>query len=264
MGDELRLMGEASATSLHSSVLAMLHALRTRLSMDAAPYLNQAHAMYPGGVSELDAVVNLLHPPDEDLEVGQVTIFAKDAGEASPPAPPDQPAVEQNKANPPYVVVCDAFPREPTWYHVLPPATQAPCIWAHPQSAPPPLSRIRSAHRRGQPLWQERPGTPLLLLAVATRGSPDWVLAASPTHLHRAAPVLRLPPPGARCAGRGTHLPADPGGRRRQGGRPCAAPPGCCQRSPYAQSPEPRPGLGTVGATRGVNGSPASHLNTDG
>ena len=46
-----------------------------------AAYLNQARATYPGGVSQLDAVLHLLHLPDEDLEVGEVTIFVEVAGE---------------------------------------------------------------------------------------------------------------------------------------------------------------------------------------
>ena len=40
MGDTLRLTGAGSATSLHSSTLALLHALRTRCPADTAPYLN--------------------------------------------------------------------------------------------------------------------------------------------------------------------------------------------------------------------------------
>ena len=61
MGDTLRLTGAGLATSLHFSAPALLHALRTRCSRDAAPYLNQARATYPGGVSELDAALHLLH-----------------------------------------------------------------------------------------------------------------------------------------------------------------------------------------------------------
>ena len=61
MGDTLRLTGERLATFLHSSARVLLHALRTRLPMDAAPYLNQARAMYPGGMSELEAALRLLH-----------------------------------------------------------------------------------------------------------------------------------------------------------------------------------------------------------
>ena len=49
-------------------------------------------------------------------------------------------------------------------------------------------------------LRQERPGTPLLLLVVTTRGDPERVLGVTPTHLYRAAPVPRppLPAPEAR------------------------------------------------------------------
>ena len=41
-----RLTSEGSATSSHISALVLLHALRKCLSMDAAPYLNQARATY--------------------------------------------------------------------------------------------------------------------------------------------------------------------------------------------------------------------------
>ena len=77
MVDALRLTGEGLATSLHSSFPALLHALRTRVSMDAVPYLNQARARYRGGVSELNAALHLLHQPDKELEVGEVTIFVE-------------------------------------------------------------------------------------------------------------------------------------------------------------------------------------------
>ena len=43
--DTLQLTGAGSATSLHSSAPALLHALRTRCPGDAAPYLNQARAV---------------------------------------------------------------------------------------------------------------------------------------------------------------------------------------------------------------------------
>ena len=81
MGDALLLTGEGSATSLHSSAPALRHGLRTRQSMGAAPYLNQGRATCPGGMSQLDAALHLLHPPDEDLELGKVTIFVEGAGE---------------------------------------------------------------------------------------------------------------------------------------------------------------------------------------
>ena len=84
------------------------------------------------------------------------------------------------------------FPREPTWCSALPPASHAPRSWADPHLSPPP-SRTRGAHHRGQFLWQEHPGTPLLLLVVATCGDPERVLGATPTHLYGAAPVSRPP-----------------------------------------------------------------------
>ena len=66
MGHTLRLTGEGSATSLHNSAPALLHALRTHRPVDAAPYVTQARATYSGGVSDLDAALHLLHLPDED------------------------------------------------------------------------------------------------------------------------------------------------------------------------------------------------------
>ena len=100
---------------------------------------------------------------------------------------------------PPYALGCEAFPGEPAWCPALPPATHAPRGWANPHLYPP-LSRTRGAHHRGQFLWQERPGTPLLLLVVATRGDPERVLGITHTHLYGAAPVPSppLPAPAAR------------------------------------------------------------------
>ena len=82
MGDTLQLTGAGFVMSFRSSAQALLHALRTRYPGDAAPYLNQVRATYPGGVSELDAALHLLHPPDEDLEVGEITVFLKGADKA--------------------------------------------------------------------------------------------------------------------------------------------------------------------------------------
>ena len=199
MGDTLRLTGEGSATSLHSSVPALLHALRTRHPIDAAPYLNQAPATYQGGVSELKPALHLLHPPDEDLEIGEVTIFLESAGRTPSRPRPTNPVYDGTKPTPPCAVVCEAFPREPTWCLALPPATHAPRGWAHPRLSCP-LSRTRGAHHRGQVLWQERPGTPLLLLVVRTGGDPERALWVTPAHCYGAAPVSRppLPAPEAR------------------------------------------------------------------
>ena len=199
MGDALRMTGAGSAMSLHSSAPALLRALRTRYPRDAAPYLNQARATYPGGVSELDAALHLLHPPDEDLEVGEVTVFVEGADEASARPRPTNPVYDGTGPTPPYAVVYEAFPREPTWCPALPPATHAPRGWANPDLSPP-LSRTKGAHHRGQVLWQECPGTPLLLLVVATRGDPGRILGITPTHLYGATPVPRppLPAPASR------------------------------------------------------------------
>ena len=159
MGDTLRLTGAGSAMSLRSRAPAMLHALRTRYPGHTTPYLNQTRATYPGGVSELDAALHLLHPPDEDLEVGEIKVFVEGADEAHARPRPTNPVYDGTRPTPPYAIVCEAFPREPTWCPALPPATHAPGGWANPDLSPP-LSRTRSAHHRGQVLWQERPGTP--------------------------------------------------------------------------------------------------------
>ena len=199
MGDVLRLTSEGSISSLHSSAPALLHALRTRLSIDAAPYLNQVRALYSGGMSELDAALHLLHPPDEELKVGEVTIFVEGAGGAPSRPRSTNLMYDGTRPNPPYAVVCNAFPRELAWCPALPPATHAPCSWAHPHPSSL-LSRTRGAHHRGQVLWQECPGNPLLLLLVVTRGDPERVLGATPTHLYGAMSVPRTPlsTPGAR------------------------------------------------------------------
>ena len=199
MGNNLQLTGAGSAVSLRSSAPALVHALRTRYPGDEAPYLNQARATYPGGVSELDAALHLLHPADEDLEVGEITVFVEGADEASARPRPTNPMYDGTRPTPLYAIVCKAFPRDPTLCPALPPATHAPRGCANPDLSPP-LSRTRGAHHRGQVLWQECPGTPLLLLVVATRGDPGRVLGITPTHLHGAAPVPRPPlaAPGVR------------------------------------------------------------------
>ena len=245
IGATLQLTGSGSAMSLRSSAPALLHALRTRYPGDAAPYLNQARATYPGGVSELDAALHSLHPPDEDLEVGEITVFVEGADEAPSRPRPTNPVYDGTRPTPPYAIVCEAFPREPTWCPILPPATHAPRGPANPDLSRP-LSRTRGAHHRGQVLWQECPGTPLLL---SRRRDPRGPGAGPGDHPHpplwgstRTPP----PPPGARGAGRSTHLPANTGGHRRYGGPPSAAPPDDCRRPPGAQGPGPRPRLGAV------------------
>ena len=138
MEDILRLTGAGSAMSLRSSAPALLHAIRTRYPGDTAPYLNQARATYPGGVSELDAALHTLHPPDEDLEVGEITVFVERADEAPARPRPTDPVYDGTRPTPPYAMLCEAFPREPTWCPALPPAKHAPCGWANPDLSPPP------------------------------------------------------------------------------------------------------------------------------
>ena len=101
MGETLRLTGAGSAESVRSSASALLHALRTRYPGDTAPYLNQARATYPGGVSKLDAALHLLHPPDEDLEVGEVTVFVESADEAPARPRPTNPVYDGTRPTPP-------------------------------------------------------------------------------------------------------------------------------------------------------------------
>ena len=244
MGDTLQLTGAGSAMSFRSSARALLHALRTRYPGDTARYLNQARATYPGGVSELDVALHLLHPPDEDLEVGEITVFVEGADEAPARPRPTNPVYDGTRPTPPYAIVCGAFPREPTWCPALPPATHAPRGWANPDLSPP-LSRTRGAHHRGQVLWQECPRTP----PPPRRRDPRGPGAGPGDHPH---PPLwgstRTPPPptGARGAGRSTHLLANTGGHRRYGGPPSAAPPDTTRRPPGAQGPGPRRRLAAV------------------
>ena len=251
MGDTPRLTGTGCAMSLRSSARALLHALRTRCPGDTAPYLNQARATYSGGVSELDAALHLLHPPDEDLEVGEITVFVEGA-DAAPSCPRlTNPVYDGARPTPSYAVMCEAFPREPSLVpHTRASDARAPRL-GQPGPAPPPLSRTRGTHHREQVLWQQRPGTPLLLLVVATRRDPERVLGITPNHLYGAAPVPRPPPPGACGVGRGTHLHANTGGHCRYRGPPSAAPPGTTRQPPGAQGLELRPRLGAVARSVG-------------
>ena len=241
MGDTLQLKGAGSATFLHSSASAVLHALSMRCPRDTAPYLHQVCATYPGGLSELDAVLHLLHPPDGDLEVGKITVFIEGAGETPTRPRPTNPVYDGTRPTLSDAVVCEAFPTEPAWCSALPPATHAPRCWARPHLSPP-LSRTRGAHNRGQVLWQERPGTPLHLLVVMTRGDPERVLGITPTHLYGAAPVPRTPLPVPQARDGGHVFPRTPQVTAVTGVR--------LVRLPRASPPEPRPRLGNV-ARRG-------------
>ena len=204
MGDTLRLTGAGSAMSLRSSAPALLHALRTRYPRDAAPYLNQARATYPGGVSKLDAALHLLHPPDEDLEQGEITVFVEDADEAPALPRPTNPVYDGTRPTPPYAIVCEAFPKEPTWCPVLPLATHAPRGWANPDLSPP-LSRTRGAHHRGRSSGKSALATRCSSSSSRPAGTRGRVLGITPTHLYGAAPVPRPP---SRRPRRGTEYTA--------------------------------------------------------
>ena len=200
MGDTLRLTGVGSAMSICSSAPVLLHALRTRYPGDRAPYLNQARATYPGGVSELDAALHLLQPADKNLEVGEITVFVEGADEAPARPRPTNPVYNGARPTPP---VRRHVRGVPQGAHLVPrpPAgnARAPRLGQR-GPVPPPSPGPRVPTTGGQVLWQERPGTPLLLLVVATRGDPEQVLGITRTHLHGAAPAPRppLPAPAAR------------------------------------------------------------------
>ena len=115
------------------------------------------------------------------------------------PAPADQPGIRRRQADLP---VRRHVRGVAQGAHLVPrpPAGDARAARLGQPSLSPPLSRTRGAHHRGQVLSQERPGTLLLLLVVATRGDPARILGITPTHLYGAAPVPRplLPAPAAR------------------------------------------------------------------
>ena len=261
MGDTLRLTGAGSAMSLRSSAPALLHALRTRYPGDAAPYLNQARATYPGGVSELDAALHLLHPPDEDLEVGEVTVFVEGADEASARPRPINPVYDGTGPTPPYAVVYEAFPREPTWCspsrrrrtrpaagltQTCPPPSPGPGVpttggrsSGRSALAPPcSSSSSRPAGTRGGS-WGSPPPT-----SMGQHPYPAPPLPApaakeyTPSCEHRGSPLLR----GSTWCGCPRHRSTTPGG------------PG-----PWAP-----PQTGGCGTTRGPRSSPASPPNAGG
>ena len=192
MKDAPRLTSEGSATFPHSSASALQHALRTRLSMEAAPYLNQAWARYHREMCELYAALHLLHPVEEDLEVEEVVISVESPGETPSRPPPGQPSVPLNGVNPPVHCCVRLAPPGAHLVSRSPAGHLRLAAWPA-QTCPPPLSRTRGAHHRGQVLWQERPGTPLLLPVLATRGDAERVLGKTPSHLYGAAPVPRPP-----------------------------------------------------------------------
>ena len=123
--------------------------------------------------------------------MGEVTILVQGAGETPSHPCPTNLFYDGTKPTPPYAVVLQRahlVSRPPTSH------TRARRL-GQPAPAPPPPSRPRGAHHRGQVLWQEHLGTGLLLLVVTTRGDPERVLGVIPTHLYGAATVPRPPVP---------------------------------------------------------------------
>ena len=245
MGDTLQLTGAGSAMSLRSSAPALLHALRTRYPRDAAPYLNQARATYPGGVSELDAALHLLHPPDEDLEVGEITVFVEGADEAPARPRPTIPVYDGTRPAPPVRHRMRGVPQGAN--RVPRPSagdTRAPRL-GQPRPAPPPLQNQGCPPQGAGPLAR----VPWHPPAPPCRRDPRGPGTGPGDHPHPplwGSTRTQPPSPGARGAGLGTHLPANTAGHRRYGGPPSAAPPGTTRRPPGGQGPGPRPRLGAV------------------
>ena len=77
-------------------------------------------------MSELDAALHLLHLPDKEVEVGEVTIFVEGADETPSRPRATNPVYDGTRPTLPYAVVSEAFPREPTCCPALPPANHAP------------------------------------------------------------------------------------------------------------------------------------------
>ena len=256
MGDTLRLTGAGSAMSLRSRAPALLHALRTRCPGDAAPYLNQARATYPGGVSELDAALHLLHPPDEDLEVGEVTVFVEGADEAPARPRPTKPVYDGTTPTPLYAIVCEAFPREPAWCPALPPATHAPAAGLT-QTCAPPSPEPGVPTTGGRSSGKSALAPPFSSSSSRPAGTRDGSWGSPPPTSMGQHPY---PAPPSRRPRRGTEYTPSCEYRRSpplRGSTWCGSPrhhsttPG----GPGFWAP---PQTGSYGATRGPCGSPAS------
>ena len=145
------------------------------------------------------------------------------AGETPSRPCPTQPVDDGTRPTPPYAVACEAFPSEPTCCPALQPATHVPRGWAHPCPTPP-FCKTRGAHHGGAGPLARAPGDPP---APARRHDPQRPGAGPGGHLHtplRGSARAPPPPPGARGAGLGARLRADPGGHRRHRGVPPAIP----------------------------------------
>ena len=112
----------------------------------------------------------------------------------------------------------------------VPPSLQGP---GRPPQSTGPLARA-PGHPPTPPCRREPRGP-----GACSRGHPHPPLWGS-------APATPPPPPSARSVGRGRCLPADRGGQHCHGSPPYAASSGHPSRSPRAEGPEPRPGLGAL------------------
>ena len=135
-GESLQLTGKGSAMSLHNSAPALLHALRTHCLGDTAPYLNRGpHTQeeFPSWTWHCTFYIRR-----RGTSRWAKSWYLWKARTRRPPAPADQPGVRRRQAEPPYAVMCEAFPRDPSWCPVLPLATHAPRALANSNLSPPP------------------------------------------------------------------------------------------------------------------------------
>ena len=139
VGNALQLAGEGSASSHRSSTPALLHTLPTRHAAEEARSLNQVRAKCLGGVSELVAALHHLHLPDEEMEVGEITVFFVGSCEAPSPPRATNPVYDGRPSIRPYAVLCNSFRRKPAKHPTLLTASYMPHSWTHPHLLPPPL-----------------------------------------------------------------------------------------------------------------------------
>ena len=208
--------------------------------------MNQARTTYLGGVSEVDKARHLLHGPDKDLEVQEVRTFVKGACEA-----PTRPSLtnlvyDGTRTTLLYAIVCNAFPQELARCPVLAAASHMRRAWAHLLPPPLPLNDRGHPQQRTGPLSgapRHPPPPPHHHNTWGPRGGP-W---GHPGPTLWAAAEWRqylAPPTGDRGSGRGTHLPAEPGGERHLWGPLCAALLSGPRRPPRPGGPDNHPRVG--------------------
>ena len=261
MGDTLQLMGAGSAMSLHSSTPALLHALRMRCPGDTAPYLNQVRATYPGGVSELDAALHFRHPPDADLEVGEITVFVEGADEAPTRPRPTNPVYDGARPTLPYAPTTrSGSPRVVTTRRSRGPrrSCQRSCpLWWLPLVLERGRDRFGLAQLRGACVAGGRAGH-----QVGSLGNASHMTHPQPTCTGQR-PCPALPSPRPRC---GTGYTPSCEHRRSlplRGSTWCGSP-RHHPMTPGGPGPGAPPQTGSCGATCGPRGSPTSRPSADG